>query len=146
MPCRMNLHQPEPTEGKVVKPRKLSKDASKEWDRLVSTLTDYGILSPSYQSILNHGIAIYEEMLRARKAIEEHGCVYVDDKGHVRKNPISTSHENLSNQYLRCLIELGVTPSSKNKVTVGDKERQAENATSNFAKFLDRSRPARKSG
>lgn len=99
------------------RPRGLSVEARKEWDRITSELAHLGILSCVDRSALELYCATWERWKGSEAAIKQEGAV-VDG----RANP----HVSMANKALMImksfLAEFGLTPSSRARLHVSEKQ------------------------
>ena len=112
----------------IKKPRGLDKYASKEWDRLVSTLAP--ILSPASGGMVLVAVDAYSEMMQALEALRTGGLTYttVSAKGPAmtRERPEVGIKSRARRAYHQALAELGASPVAHTRVKRLPEETQPE--------------------
>ena len=100
------------------KPVWLDEYASKEWDRLVSTLAP--ILSPASSGMVLIAADSFSEWMRAVALIEKEGETYTTVNVHgqefVRPRPEVVMRANARRSYFQALAELGASPVAHSRV------------------------------
>lgn len=100
------------------KPEGLDEYASKEWDRLVSTLAP--ILSPASAGMVLIAADSFSEWQRAVSLIEKEGETYVTTNVHgqefVRPRPEVLMRTTARKAYFQALAELGASPVAHSRV------------------------------
>ncbi len=100
------------------KPAWLDEYASKEWDRLVSTLAP--ILSPASAGMVLIAVDSFSEWMRAVATLEKEGEVYVTTNVHgqefVRPRPEVVMRATARKAYFQALAELGASPVAHSRV------------------------------
>lgn len=116
------------TASKLTKPRGLDKYASKEWDRIVSTLAP--ILSPASAGMVLVACDAYSEMMQAMDALKTGGLTYttVSPKGPAmtRERPEVGIKSRARRAYHQALAELGASPVAHTRVKKLPGETQPE--------------------
>jgi P27 family predicted phage terminase small subunit len=115
-------------QGELKKPRGLDKYASREWDRLVSTLAQ--ILSPAAAGMLFIAVDAYSQMMQAKAALQNGGMTYTTES---KKGPAMTRQrvevgiwERARRDYHKALGELGASPVAHTRVKKLPEETQPE--------------------
>jgi P27 family predicted phage terminase small subunit len=115
-------------QGELKKPRGLDKYASREWDRLVSTLAP--ILSPASWGMLFIAVDAYSQMMQAKDALKTVAMTYATEskKGPamIRERPEQKVMERGRRDYHRALGDLGATPVGHTRVKKLPEETQPE--------------------
>ncbi|NOT94985.1 MAG: P27 family phage terminase small subunit [Nitrospira sp.] len=100
------------------KPDWLDAYASKEWDRLVSTLAP--ILSPASAGMVLIAVDAFSEWMRAVALIEKEGETYTTVNVHgqemVRPRPEVVMRSSARKAYFQALSELGASPVAHTRV------------------------------
>ena len=116
-PCRMRKDEPKPESDRIEKPFKLSAVANKQWDDLVVELKAAKLLS----NIDTHALAMYCEAyatwMDANKKIRAHGVVVKSKNGFPVQSPFFHVANKAFDQMKGLLIEFGMTPSSRTRVS-----------------------------
>ena len=132
-PERMNADEPPAIAGDPVFPAWAGNlpHGRQGWDEMTSTLRGMGMLSASYQSVLEAWVTAYNGFRLSLAKQEATGVVLesIDDQGRIviKRNQATTEVHNYSDRMLKILSELGLTPSAKARV---GRVNHAENAGS----------------
>lgn len=106
------------TVAPLEKPDWLDAYASKEWDRLVSTLAP--ILSPASAGMVLIAVDAFSEWMRAVALIEKEGETYTTVNVHgqemVRPRPEVVMRSSARKAYFQALSELGASPVAHTRV------------------------------
>lgn len=104
--------------GALVKPRGLTRDQSREWDRLTSTLTL--ILSRGSEGMVLVACGYYADMCEAERIIKKEGRFYTtkNKQGQTMKraHPAMQAVTTARAGYQRALAELGASPVAHSRV------------------------------
>jgi P27 family predicted phage terminase small subunit len=124
-PGKRPLNENEPTpEGPAEMPEYLSPAAREHWPIVAKQLEDAGVLT----SIDVHALALYcEAFARWRNALAEvarSGPVYTTPQGFAMQSPHLSIANKAQEQMTKLLIEFGMTPSSRTRVTKAPKDEQ----------------------
>lgn len=113
--------EPKPPAGAILCPVELSAEAHKEWNRLVPDLEEMGVLTRIDTTALAAYCECWSRWVDAEKNIRKYGAVIKTAKGY----PMQSPYLKIANQALdlmrKFMVEFGLTPSSRSRVTVGDK-------------------------
>lgn len=111
---RPPANEPRPTAG-AQKPDDLSPEAAKQWDKIVKTLTDAGIMTVP-DSI---ALALYCEAFalhqKAMAHLRSEGPVVPGEYG-PKMSPWFKVQKDTSDRMLKMLIEFGMTPASRSRL------------------------------
>ena len=112
-------------EGIPIKPDfvELDETASAVWDETVGVLKECGILSETDTHLLTSYVSCYAEWKKAYLHVSKYGHENEDGK----TSPQSMTFHKLSDRHLKLLGELGLSPSSRARLSVAtskDKEAQ----------------------
>ena len=113
----MKKDEPKPESDRIEKPFELSAVADKQWDDLVIELKAAKLLS----NIDTHALAMYCEAYAtwtdANKKIRKHGVVVKSKNGFPVQSPFFHVANKSFDQMKGLLIEFGMTPSSRTRVS-----------------------------
>lgn len=128
--CRDNKNAPQPRKGSLKAPAYLPPLAAEEYERKAELLDRLGVFTEADDVAL---AAYAEAYARWRDALDKYhrtGPLLRNDKGAPVRNPLAYSLNNSIDQMYRFLTEFGLTPISRQRVSV-DKE-EGENEWSMF--------------
>ncbi len=119
-PCRMKKDEPKPKADKIIKPFELSPVASKQWTKIVKELNAAKLLT----NIDVHALALYCEAYAtwtdAMQKIQTHGVVVKSKNGFPVQSPFFHVANKSFEQMKGLLVEFGMTPSSRTRVSAVD--------------------------
>jgi len=125
-PCRMNPDEPDQSSGLPVAPSHLGTIAREHFDILVKRIDDMGYASDSFTEVLALASEAFETWQLCNAVIAEIGMVGLIPNSYgdiVRKeNPEVAIRQKAWQTYRMCLVEMGLTPASKSKVSAKKKE------------------------
>jgi len=113
------------------------KVASEVWDETCEVLRESGILSKTDTHLLTHYVLTYAEWVKCAEHIQKHG--HEDDTG--KTSPQSTAYFKLAAQHTKLLPELGLSPSSRARLSVAgvaDEKKEDEEDMMSLIKSLKR--------
>jgi len=115
-------------QGIPIKPDfvELDETASAVWDETVSVLKDCNILSETDTHLLTSYVSCYAEWKKAYLHVAQHG--HENDEG--KTSPQSMTFHKLADRHLKLLGELGLSPSSRARLSVAKSDGQKEQGTS----------------
>lgn len=129
---KLNASEPQPPSGAPEPPSELSPLARVEWERIAPDLLAMGVLSRVDVAALAAYCECYARWWKAEKQVRRHGAVIRTPNG----CPIQSPHLGVANKALdqmrKFLIEFGMTPSSRSKVTA-----QKPDAADPFAEYMN---------
>ena len=111
-------------EGIPIKPDfvELDETASAVWDETVEVLKSCNILTETDTHLLTTYVTTYSEWLKAFKYVSKHGH---ESEG--KTSPQSMTFHKLSDRHLKLLGELGLSPSSRARLSVAtSKDQEAQ--------------------
>lgn len=114
------------------KPAHLSDAAAAEWDVVAPQLLEAGLLSTIDRTALAAYCQAYGRWVEAEVALKTHGTLVKSPSGFPMVSPYLTVANKAMEQMTKMLIEFGMSPSSRSRVTV-DKPIK-ENKVSRFLK------------
>lgn len=104
--------------GRLVKPKGLSRDESREWDRLTTTLTL--ILSRGSEGMVLMACQYYGQIEEAKRILKREGSMYTTTNKHgqtmKRTHPMMQARAVAQAGYVRVLAELGASPVAHSRV------------------------------
>lgn len=115
-------HRPIPEEPTVPleipeKPEHLSALASQEWDRITPLLHTAGLLSLIDLAALSTYCQAFGRWAEAEQALKEHGVLVKSPNGFPMVSPYLTIANKSMEQLSKALVEFGMSPSSRSRVT-----------------------------
>lgn len=123
----LNEDEPEIPPGMPDQPDFLNKDALEEWDRITSQLLTLGLLTKVDRVAISAYCQAYGRWASAERDILENGVIYVSPKtGFKMQSPMLAISNKAMEQMLKFLVEFGMTPSSRSRVTVDKKGKTKE--------------------
>lgn len=123
-----------PQMPKVIKNDKV---ASEVWDETCEVLRESGILSKTDTHLLTHYVLTYAEWVKCAEHIQKHG----HEDGTGKTSPQSTAYFKLATQHTKLLPELGLSPSSRARLSVAgvaDEKKEDEEDMMSLIKSLKR--------
>ncbi len=119
-PCRVKKSEPKPKANNLRRPFKLSKVASLQWRKVSRQLREAKLLT----DIDTHALAMYCEAHAMWKGalenIQEHGAVVLSQNGSMVQSPYCHIANKSYDQAKSMLVEFGMTPSSRTRVSAVD--------------------------
>lgn len=113
----INPDEPKPRVSRPRCPSHLSDSAKAEWKRISPLLTREGLLT----HLDGAALALYCEAcglwVEAKQKVAETSLVVTTEKGNVIQNPYVGIANKAAKQMLEILVEFGMTPSSRTRVT-----------------------------
>lgn len=124
-PLNENEAQPPVPAGTPYVPRHLNEDAKGEWRRVVGILKDIGL----YTEIDRAALAMYCQawgrwVAAERKVQETHGEILASEKGGLYQNPWLHVANRAFEQLRKTMVEFGMTPSARSRVTAAQPYEQ----------------------
>jgi P27 family predicted phage terminase small subunit len=114
--CPLNENEPTP-KGEAEMPKWLSPTAAEHWPIVAKQLRDAGVLT----SVDAHALAMYCEAFArwrvAMDALQREGPIYTAKNGFPSQSAYLTIANTAFDQMRKMLIEFGMTPSSRSRVT-----------------------------
>lgn len=128
--CRTPKDEPVAEISCPICPDHITGPAKSEWDRITSSLLEMGVMSKHDGPALEIYCTSYAEMLKARAGVEKIGMLIKTPNGYPVKNPLITIANEAENKCLKILVEFGLTPASRSKVSA-NKDKKPANKFSN---------------
>lgn len=128
-PGRMKNNPPEGVDRHPEKPKiiKDCKVASRIWDETCAALDEIGILSASDTFIIEMYCTSYAEYLKLTELVRKEGFV-VQNRSGAAANPNANAWEKSKSAVLRCMAQMGLTPSARAKLDVPKKDDDLSDA------------------
>lgn len=123
----LNQHEPQATPGEPVMPKGMSKEAKREWKRVVPQLLDMGVLSVIDASALEAYCEAYAEFKQADKLIQTEGLVYTTAGGLKKRHPAVAIRADAQKRMKAFLCEFGMSPSSRTRLVTKDADTNQSN-------------------
>ena len=136
-PQRFKNEVPKTSSEEPTKPEHLTETAAAEWDRVQQLMKAAGLWSATYQTTLELYCETYASYRHAFEKVKQTGAALItkDKNGEpvVRRNPFSVELHKYQDELLKLLTELGLTPSSRSRVSMPDGNGQSDDP---FLKLL----------
>ncbi|MCH8342474.1 MAG: phage terminase small subunit P27 family [Planctomycetes bacterium] len=110
--------EPIPPVVRPTRPAHLSRTARSEWDRIAPELERLGLLTKLDRAALAAYCQAYGRWVKAEKEAAMHGLVVKTKDGNLIQNPYLSIANKAMRQMHEFLVEFGMTPSSRTRVTV----------------------------
>lgn len=127
----INRGEPQPDGGRVYCPRHIRGEARREWHRVAPELRALGLLTRIDHASLEAYCMCYARWWQAEGALQRHGLTYVTPSGQIKPRPEVTMANNALKLMKAFLIEFGLTPASRSRLSIDKPE-----AEDPFAAFL----------
>ena len=101
-------------------------EALRVWNETVDVLKSANILSKTDEALLSAYCSTYSEWIKCHNHISQHG--HSDDNG--KTSPESVAYFKLSAQHIKLLSELGLSPSSRARLSVATSAEDKEDEVS----------------
>ena len=119
-------HEPKPVPMAPQCPSWLSPYAKEEWHRVAGALERLGLLTQVDGSALAGYAAAWGTMRKAQETIQSEGLTFTTDSGYIREHPeVGVAHRAWT-QVRAFAVELGMTPSSRSRISVPSKPDEGE--------------------
>jgi len=127
-PGKKRRYQTEPVAptGKPLCPKHLGRVAKQEWKSIVPLLEQLGVLSKIDRSALEIYCSAYGRYRQAQQELEKTGYVLTTPNGFKMKSPWVAIMNEALNQCKRFLIEFGLTPAARAKLSIRQGSDQKE--------------------
>jgi P27 family predicted phage terminase small subunit len=121
-PLPKNEPQPDKPARVPMAPRHLDKIAKKEWRRMARELHKLGLLTALDTTALAGYCVAYSTWVMATEKIQKHGVLIKTPNGYPVQSPFLQIANRAASEMRTWLVEFGMTPSSRSRVTVEPKE------------------------
>lgn len=123
-PHRVNYDEPSAQTGVASSPEWLSARATEIFAQISATLLGMSIASPDDQHALALLASRLEEVEILTAVIEDQGRTYLTDSGLWKARPEVAQRSEAMRHAQSLLVEFGLTPSARSKVSVGKPKEQ----------------------
>jgi P27 family predicted phage terminase small subunit len=123
---RANPNEPSPDSCIPDAPDHLSKDALIEWGRMSSHLYKLGLLSEIDRTALAIYCQTYSRMIKYEKIVSEKGELIKTSTGAIQLSPAMWVVNKAIEQCHKFLVEFGMSPASRAKVTAKDTDKEKD--------------------
>ena len=125
-PLSAQAHEPQPVEGMPDMPEHLTGVAAEKWRHLAELLTDMNVITTADKDMMELYCVTYAAYREALANVAKTGQVLVTREDHgkqveVKRNPFSTEFHRYADRMAKLLVEMGLTPSSRTRVTANPK-------------------------
>ena len=115
--------EPQPPASQPSCPAHLSPTAKAEWKRLARMLNGIGVVTQADRAVLAAYCQAYGRWVEAERKLKETPPLLKTPSGYVQQSPwLSISNKQLE-LMMRCMAELGLTPSARNRLAVHVSDR-----------------------
>ena len=128
----LNANEPQPERKAPPCPDHLGEAAKAEWARLAPALEGVGLMSAIDGDALALYCAAYERWVEAEKQLRQTGVIVKSPSGYPIQNPYLAISKAAAAQMQKLLVEFGMTPSSRSRITT---EAPAEDELGDFLRF-----------
>ena len=115
---------PAPIAPKI--PDYLSKEARREWKRILPELEALGLLSKIDLACLAAYCAAYGRWAEAEKHLKKHGPITISPNGYEQKSAWLTIADKALDQLRKYIVELGLSPASRGRVAANPMEADGD--------------------
>ncbi len=114
----INGREPQPEICVPPCPRQLSPEAKKEWRRISKELMQLGLLTNIDRAALAGYCQTWGRWIEAEDRLREHGVIVKAPNGYPVQSPYLKVAESALKQMTRLLVEFGMSPSARSRITV----------------------------
>jgi P27 family predicted phage terminase small subunit len=114
----INVNEPKPATEMPVVPEYLSEVANAEWTRMSELLLRLGLLTTLDWTALAAYCTVYARWVEAEAAVKKTGVVVKAPSGYPMISPYYTVANQCLNQMRMFMIEFGLTPASRSRISV----------------------------
>jgi P27 family predicted phage terminase small subunit len=119
----VNPNEPKPAREIPSPPEYFSETAAKEWGRMSEQLLRLGLLTAIDYAAFCAYCTIYARWVEAEEALKKTGPVVRSPSGYPMISPYLTVANRALDQMRQYLTELGLTPASRSRISVGHGEQ-----------------------
>lgn len=127
---KINKKEPKPKLQIPPCPKELTKPAHEEWERVCTELYELGLLSSLDRGALTVYCAAWATLMEAEASLKKKGKVQkiisVTGRVYEKASPWVKIANDARKQMLEAAREFGMTPSSRSRVTVKEREREED--------------------
>ena len=115
----LNDREPKPRQVMPAMPAHVKADdeARREWKRMGKRLHKLGLVTEIDASALAAYCIAWSRWVRAEEELREEGLTITTSTGRLVRNPLLLAASDAMSQMLKLMVEFGMTPSSRSKVT-----------------------------
>lgn len=113
----LNADEPQPRAGVPDCPSHLDKEAKAEWERISVELELAGLLTQVDRAALAGYCQTWSRWVEASKKIKKFGTVVKSPSGYPMQSPYFSIEQQAMKQMRSFLVEFGMTPSSRSRLT-----------------------------
>jgi len=128
----INEKEPKPEVAIPSCPPHLGSTARKEWDRLSRELFALGVLTGLDRAALAAYCDSYADWVYARNKIKKHGRLIETKEGNIIQSPYVGMSNTAKKLMHKFLIEFGLTPSSRSRISVDKNGAEKDPAEAYF--------------
>jgi P27 family predicted phage terminase small subunit len=134
-PQRVNWNEPKGVRGYPVAPAIVARDpvAFQCWNTMCDQLNEMDLLVTSDLYVLQVAATSYSQMEALNKELSGGRVTIENSKGDLVAHPAAMHFHRFQSTFVRCLGELGLTPSSRLRLHAPDPEKEADE----FAEWLN---------
>jgi P27 family predicted phage terminase small subunit len=114
----LNRSEPKPTSKRPSAPSFLNGEAKKEWNRMVRLLFALKLVTEVDRAALAAYCQAWARWIEAEAGIRDEGMVITTEKGNLIQSPYVGIANQSMKQMRAFLVEFGMTPSSRSRVSV----------------------------
>ena len=122
----INKDEPKPEIKAPTCPPHLSRPAKNEWKRIVPILTNLGIMTKVDRAAIAAYCQSYGRWVEAENKVQERGDVVKTTNGNIVTNPYLSVANRAMDNMRKFLVEFGMTPSSRSRISADKKESSSE--------------------
>lgn len=127
-PHRVNHNEPKAKRGFPLAPEVVNSDpvALQCWNTMCSQLDEMDLLVTSDLYVLQVAAMSYSQMIALNKELSGGRVTMENAKGEIVAHPAAMHFHRFQSSFVRCLAELGLTPSSRLRLHAPDPEADAD--------------------
>jgi P27 family predicted phage terminase small subunit len=118
-----NPNEPKPKAEMPSMPEHLTETAAKEWKRVSEQLLRLGLLTAVDRAAFAAYCAVYARWVEAEEALKKTGPIVRSPSGYPMISPYLTVANRALEQMRAYLIEFGLTPASRSRISTAQNER-----------------------
>ena len=119
----LNANEPKPQLELPPAPEHLSEGAKQEWERTGQQLLKLGLLTSIDKSAFAAYCVVWDRWVEAEQALKKTGPVVKSGNGSPMLSPFYTVANQSLAQMRQYMIEFGMTPSARSRISVGSNEQ-----------------------
>jgi len=122
---KLNAWEPQPRAEVPTCPDWLVDEAKREWNRVVGELAACGLITGVDRAALAAYCECWAVWREARGLLATGGLTTTNADGGLKKHPAATVANEALSQMHKFLIEFGMTPASRSRISVGGEKKDA---------------------